>query len=276
MEHDRMVIHIPVLRMLGRDLGGSLNDDIRRTGLGPPPADRPEVTDQDVAHLPEVVQRYLGRMGVIGRPPVATFRAKASGQFRMRRGQRFMPCAICQYDSAAPVTRLFHMRIDLFGLIPMVGSDRYVGGEGRMLGKLLGVVTVADGAGPEFDTGELTTFLNDAVLLAPSMLLGLEVEWTALGDDRFAVALTDSGRTVSAEVSLDAAATPVDFVSTDRWADLPGGLARARWSTPVGGWVRRTDGRLVPTEGKAIWHLPDGDLTYARLRFRPYDIDFDV
>ena len=263
-------------RLLGRDLGGSLAEDIARTGLGPPAADRPPVTAEDLALLPEVVQRYLTRMGTVGHPPVITFRAVVSGRFRMRRGQGFMPCAVEQYDSADPVARLFHMRIDLFGVVPMVGTDRYVGGEGRMLGKLLGLLTVADGSGPEFDISELTTFLNDAVLFAPSMLLGLEVEWKELDDHSFEVALTDSGCTVTAEVFLDDEATPVDFATNDRWADLPEGLTRARWSTPVGGWVRRTDGRLVPTEASAVWHLPDGDLTYAHLRLRPYDIEFDV
>jgi hypothetical protein len=266
----------PLLRFLGRDLGGSLAADVARSELVPPPGDRPPVTEDDLVHLPEIVQRYLTRMGTVGNPPVGSFRAVASGKFRMRRGQRYMPCAIHQYDSADPVTRLFHMRLDLFGLIPMVGSDRYVSGEGRMLGKLLGLLTVADGSGPEFDAGELTTFLNEVILFAPSMLLGLDVAWKELDDHSFEVTLTDSSHTVSAEVVLDDRATPTDFASTDRWADLPDGLVQTRWSTPVGGWVRRTDGRLVPTEGSAVWHLPDGDFTYARLRFRPYDIEFDV
>lgn len=40
-----------------------------------------------------------------------------------------------------------------------------------MRGKLLNVVAVPDGHGPKFDIGELATWLNDAVLVAPSMLL---------------------------------------------------------------------------------------------------------
>jgi hypothetical protein len=270
------VIPTPIRRALGRDLAGALTDDIRHTGLGPPRADRPPVTDDDLAGLPEVVQRYLRRTGAVGLPPVATFRARASGRFRMRRGQRFLPCTIHQYDTARPIARLFHMRIDFLGVVPMVGTDRYEAGTGRMLGKVLGLVTVADGSGAEFDTGELTTFLNDAVLLAPSMLLELDVAWSEVDDHTFEVALTDAGRTVQAQVLLDDDATPVDFSTTDRFADGPEGLIQARWTTPVSGWVRRDDGRLVPTEGSAIWHLPDGDLTYAELRFHPSDIEYDV
>jgi len=40
-----------------------------------------------------------------------------------------------------------------------------------MLVKLFDLFTLADGTGTEYDIGELATYLNDAVLVAPSMLL---------------------------------------------------------------------------------------------------------
>jgi hypothetical protein len=223
-----------------------------------------------------VVQRYFREMGVVGHPPTETLQVRATGRFRLRSWTRAMPCEIHQYDAAHPLTRLFHMRLDLFGVVPMVGADRYVLGRGRMQGKLLGLLTVADGSGPEFDLGELTTFLDDAVLFAPSMLLGLDTTWTELGERRFGVTLTDAGHTVHAEVTVDEAGRPIELSSTDRWADLGRRLVRARWSTPAGGWVRREDGRLVPTRGSAIWHLPEGDHTYAELRVDPNEIHVDV
>jgi hypothetical protein len=49
------------------------------------------------------------------------------------------------------------MRIDFAGVLPMFGVDVYRAGQARMHGKLLGLITVADGSGPEFDLSELTT-----------------------------------------------------------------------------------------------------------------------
>lgn len=66
-------------------------------------------------------------------------------------------------------------------------------GRGRMHGRLLGLVTVADGSGPEYDASELVTLLNDAVIFAPSMLLRLPVSWSAASDRSFDVALADRG-----------------------------------------------------------------------------------
>ena len=130
-----------------------------------------------------------------------------------------------------------------------------------MRGKLLGLVPVADGSGPEFDLGELVTWLNDAIMFAPSMLLGAHARFAATGsDDEFDVTVTDRGRTVTARVYLDTDGAPRDFGTEDRWAALSGGLVRARWTTPVsgcrpgrrttaaGGWCRD----LAPTR----WRVP--------------------
>lgn len=52
-----------------------------------------------------------------------------------------------------------------------MGSDTYLRGRGPDAGKLLNVLTVADGQGPEYDVVELATWLNDAILVAHSLLL---------------------------------------------------------------------------------------------------------
>ncbi len=177
-----------------------------------------------------------------------------------------------QYNSAVEVARLFRMRLVVGRAVPMWGWDTYARGSGRMLGKALGLVTVADGSGPEFDVGELTTWLNDAVLLAPGMLLDPRTTWADAGENCFHVAVADAGRTVSAEVFLDQDDRPRDFRSRDRWADLPGGPVRAMWSTPVDGW-RVVDGRPRMTGGAAVWLLPDGPYRYAELRLVELSLD---
>jgi hypothetical protein len=230
------------------------------------------VTETDLAGLPPVAVRYLRAMGVIGRPRTWSLRAHVTGRFRRRPGQPWMPLDAWQYNSAVEVARLFRMRLMFARVLPMWGWDTYHKGSGRMLGKLFGLVTVADGTGPEFDIGELTTWLNDAVLLAPGMLLGARTAWEAMSDDSFRISVTDAGRTVSADVFVDDQGRPRDFRSEDRWADLPGGRVRAPWSTPVRGWDV-VDGRPRMTGGAAVWHLPDGDYRYAEMTLVDLAVD---
>jgi hypothetical protein len=238
----------------------------------------PVVTEADVAPLPPAVQRYLRFMGVPGRPRDTSFRLQVTGRFRRSHREPWMAAEARQYNSRPDVARVFYLRVRMMG-IPVLGRDTYLAGKGRMLVRPLDLFTVADGRGPEYDLGELVTFLNDAVLLAPSMLLGPGVGFAPVDDGSFDVTLTDRGTTVSARVFLDARGAPVDFSTTDRFGEDPfrpgRPLTRARWTTPVEGW-REEGGRKLPTRGSAVWHFEGGDLSYAELDFPPGALAFNV
>ena len=78
----------------------------------------------------------------------------------------------------------------------------------------------------------------------------------------FDVALTDSGRTVRARrLDRRAGPRPVDFSTTDRYTDLPGGPVRTRWTTPIPEWTT-VAGRPHPGPTGATWRLADGPFTY--------------
>jgi hypothetical protein len=260
-------------------LGGGMYRRFSRrvaaAGLSPGTPDMVPVTEGDLAALPATAQRYLRFMDVVGRPRDWSIQVRLTGRFRLRPGSPWMPLDSWQYDSALAVARLFYMRIRFAGVVPLFGWDTYVGGYGRMHGKLLGLVTVVDGHGDEFDIGELVTYLNDAVLMAPSMLLTPATAWSHVDDSSFDLSLTDSGRTVTARVFLDERAAPCNFSTTDRFASMPGGLIRAEWTTPVNGW-RIVDGRPLPERVSVIWHLPEGPFTYGEFRFAAGGVAYNV
>jgi hypothetical protein len=245
---------------------------VAAAGLPDRPASPHPVTEVDLAALPPVAARYLRAMGVVGRPRTWSLRAHFTGRFRRGPDQPWLPLDAWQYNSGLELARLFRMWLLVARVVPMWGWDTYRAGTGRMLGKALGVVTVADGSGSEFDISELTTWLNDAVSLAPSMLLHPRTAWEAAEEDSFRVSVTDAGRTVSAEVFLDDAGRPRDFRTEDRWADLPGGPVRAAWTTPIAGWTV-VDGLPLPTGGAAVWHLPDGQFRYGEMTLQSLDLD---
>ena len=257
----------PVVEWLGRDLRATALRQAAAAGLPHGTPDESVVTSDDVSGLPAPVRRYLGYLGVEGSPRVWSFAARFRGRFNLR-GRGWMPADAWQYNCSHPVARVFHLRLDLAGILPMVGRDTLLDGEGRMVGRLLGLVPVAQGSGDEFDVGELTTWLNDAIVLAPSMLLTDAVEWAGVDDDTFDVALTHGHHTVSARVTLDERGAPRDFSSRDRWADLPGGLVRAEWTTPFDEWALAA-GRRLPLNGRAVWHLDEGPFPYAEGAFVP-------
>ena len=259
----------------GRGLRRRLRRAVDAAQLPDGPGDPTPVTDDDLAPLPEPARRWMRAAGVLGQPRTWSFRVQFRGEFRLRPDKPWMRCEAWQYTSAIAPARIYVMRIDMNPVLPMFGSDTYLRGRGRMHGKALGLVTVADGAGPEFDIGELSTYLNDAVMLAPSTLLVPAVEWAPVDDRSFDVVMRDHGLTSTARVWLDADDRVVDFRTEDRYADLPGGVVRALWSTPLAPWSDAT-GRTFPTGGRAVWHLDDGELEYAHGAFVPETLVRDI
>ncbi|MGY1808311.1 DUF6544 family protein [Blastococcus sp. SYSU D00669] len=261
--------------VLGVGMERRLRRRVRRLGVRPGPADPTPVTDRDLADLPAPARRWFAASGAVGRPRDVSLLARWTGTFRLRPDGGWLPFEAWQYNTASTIARIWTMRMDVAGVVPMFGVDSYLHGQGRMRGKVLGLVPVADGAGPEFDAGELVTWLDDAVLLAPTMLLARAVRWSPVDDERFDVALTDAGRTVTARVTVDDRDRVADVATEDRWADLPGGPTRARWTTPVRGWTEIGD-RLVPHGGGAVWHLSGGPYEYARATVDPATVRWNV
>lgn len=262
----------------GRQMYRRLSEDVCAAGVGTGDAGVTEpgpVTGQDLAGLPATVQRYLRAMGVVGQPPVWSFQAHITGRFRLRGKGSWMPAEVWQYNSAVEVARLFHMRLDVKGVVPMVGRDTYVGGKGIVHGRLLDLVTVAHSEGPETDLSELSTYLNDAVLMAPSMLLQPNTSFAPVDDRSFDVTLVDSGMTVTARVLLDDDGRPANFTTFDRYADLKEGVVRAEWTTPIDGWQPDGD-RFTFTRGHASWNLPQGPLDYLDFTMSPGSVRYNV
>jgi hypothetical protein len=259
----------------GNQMYRRLSDEVREAGLAVGGADPQPVTEDELAELPATVRRYLRAMGVLNRPRDWSFMAHITGRFRLKGQGSWMPAEVWQYNSALDVARIFHMRIDFAGLVPMVGRDTYLRGKGIMHGKLLGLVTVARSQGPETDLSELATYLNDAVLMAPSMLLRPNTTFAAVDHRSFDVTLLDSDLSVTARVFLAEDGRPVNFSTRDRYADLRGGLVRAEWTTPIDGWVRDGE-RFIFTRGAAIWQLPEGPLHYLDFRMSPGGVRYNL
>lgn len=230
-----------------------------------------------LAPLPLPAQRYLRFMGVLGRPATHSFRAHWGGRFRTGPAKPWMPCEVWQLNIAAPVTRIFHMRVRFAGVVPVYVRDTYVEGCGRMRASILNALDVVDEHDQRVTTGELVTYLNDALLFAPSMLLASDARWSAVDDQSFDVTVEDHGCSVTGRVLTNERGALVDFSTTDRFGNdpaSPADMVRARWTTPVSGW-RVVDGRMLPTHAEAVWHFPGCEFAYAAFDFADGQLELD-
>jgi hypothetical protein len=244
---------------------------------GSPPVEL--ITEAELAALPSAARRMMEfrdlRAGV---PKTWSLQVGWRGHFRLGPDRPWLKVEAVQFNTRQPIARVFHMRARMKSL-PALARHTYLSGRGRMDVKVCNLVPVADGKGPEFDRGELITWVNDCVLFAPSMLLGTATAWSHVDPRTFDMTFTDQGRSVSARVFVDEAGAPMDFQTTDRFVQDPYDpkhpLVRGRWTTPIDGW-RHSHGRPLLVRGRGMWHLPAGEFVYAELEPDPTTVGFDV
>ncbi len=223
------------------------------------------ITEDDLAPLPDPVQRYLRYAGVVGKPQVRCVRVKQSGLMRTAPTQSWMPIQAVQYTTlAGSLSRTWYAEAKKGPLTVMRGHDRYDNGSGHMLIKLFSLFNVADVRGPEIDISALIIFFNDMVMW-PTAFLDKALTWEAIDATSARATLQLFGRRASAVLHFNERAELIDFVSEERYQIVGKDYRRTKWSTPLRNY-REVNGFHIPTEGEAIWRLPEGDFEYIKVK----------
>jgi uncharacterized protein DUF6544 len=233
-----------------------------------------EVGERSVAALPDPVQRYLRAARVVGTPAVGNFRGRMHGRIRGGRNDRWLRFTAEQYNFIHPPARLFYFNASMHG-VPVQGYHRYVDSSATMRVKAAGLVTVVRASGPEMTQSETVTLFNDMCLMAPGALIDPAIIWEHVDAHTSRARFTNSGYTISAELTFDDAGRLTNFVSDDRYQLSRDGKStrRLRWSTPIADY-RDVRGFHLLSEGEGRWRDADGEYPYIQLTID--DIEYNV
>ena len=227
------------------------------------------ITVEMLADLPVPVRRFLIATGVVGTPLVQTVHVKQAGKMRASAKQPWMDLTAEQYYSVCPPGFVWDGTMHL-GPVPLARArDRYVNGQGNMLIRAGGLYPIADATGAEIDQGALMRYLQEMTYWFPAALLGDNVSFEPIDDRSARVTLTDCGQRVSGTLYVDEEGRLTDFVA-QRYRTVEGGYELDAWSCPVTAYGQLA-GLELPVRGKAVWKLPDCDLTYIDLSITALD-----
>ncbi len=235
------------------------------------------ITEADLAPLPEPVQRYLRYTQVLGKPRIKCVKVRQTGLMRTSPTQKWMPVEAVQYSTlTGPLSRTWYARIKIGPLTLLNGFDRYDNGAGRMLIRLLSLFPVVNISGPEIDLSALIIFVNDMVMW-PTAFLSDYIHWEPIDSGSACARVDLNGRQFSAVCVFNDLGEMVDFVTEQRYATFGKEFKQMKWSTPFRRY-REANGLRIPSEGEAIWHMPEGEFPYIQATIGDvlYDsFDFD-
>jgi hypothetical protein len=231
------------------------------------------VTDNDIAHLPNAVRRYVEITGAVGRPRVENFHVTMRGEIRRSTDAAWMPFEADQHSFFGDNARLFLLRASQLG-VPFAAYHRYAESAATMQVRVASLFTIVDARGPEMNQSETVTMFNDMCLLAPATLIDPTIRWKEIDPLTVVATFTNASNTVSALLSFNDAGELVNFHSDDRYLSADGKTySKYRWSTPMRNY-REFDGRRIASHGEASWRLPPSEFVYARIEI--LSIEYNV
>ncbi|MBV5314255.1 MAG: hypothetical protein JZU47_13215 [Prolixibacteraceae bacterium] len=220
------------------------------------------LSKEETAHLPACVQKYLDYTGAIGKSKPQNVCIEFDAEMYRKPGDKPMKSHSVQYNFYGNYSRLFLMKASKMG-IPFRALHLYMNGQASFQVKVAELFKVVDVAGEELTTAETVTLLNDMCIFAPGCLVDKRLTWNEIDSLSTKVTLTNGKYVVSAILYFNESSELINFMSDDRSAlQDDGTVKKFRWTTPVSNY-REFDGRMIPTEGKTIWHYPEGDFTYG-------------
>lgn len=225
------------------------------------------VTEQDIKHLPEPVQKYLRYVGAIGKEKIHSVKLEFTGDFKTDPNNKYEKFISIQYNFFGSPKRFFYMKMPMMG-IPCYGLHVYKEGTASMKINLSSLIEVVDAKGEKMNQGETVTVFNDLCLMAPAALIDADIKWQTI-DKLIVKANYKNGKsTISATLYFNEAGELINFISTDRFLSSDGKTyLNYPWSTPAMNY-KDFNGRKVPAYGETIWQMPEGDFVYGKFNLK--------
>lgn len=239
----------------------------------PAKVEAPVVREEDLAPLPEPVQRYLRVTGSVGKPVARNFRAVHRGRIRATPEDPWMEFTAEQHNFLDEPSRFFLMDARRGGL-PVDVLHVFQGDSATMRVRLLSLFQMVNNAGPEMDQAETVTLFNDLCLFAPSALVDPSIRWEPLDGSSARAWYTVRDHTIGAVLHFNESGELVDFVSHDRLAASSHGktFRSLPWSTPVFDYQDFGE-RRVFSRGEGRWHPPEGEYPYLELELLELELN---
>jgi len=230
------------------------------------------LTEADLADLPAPVQRYLRYAGVIGKPRQHVVRLRQGGSFKTSVNAQWAPLEAEQYYFPQQHRFYWLGSVAMSPLVTARARDMYADGIGNVWVQVARIFTVANGKGPKFNISSLIRYFSEMVWF-PSAFLDPAITWKSVDDSTAIGILKLHGMQTQATLHFNSQHELILFESNDRYATIGDSLVQAPWKTPMRNY-REFHGYRIPTEGEAIYELPQGPFEYARIRI--LDVDYDT
>lgn len=223
------------------------------------------LSPEDIRHLPEPVRKYIAYTGAIGKEKVYNFRVAFGGKMWMNQAGWVKTEVEQRNYYGSHLTRLFYMKLNLLGFLPILGLHSYTDEAARMHIKAAGLFPVVDVKGKEMRISDTVTLFNDMCLMAPGALTDKRIQWETAGENVVKAVFRTDYCTVTSLLYFNDKGELVNFTSDDRYRiENDGSSRKFQWSTPLSDY-KEINGMKLASHIDVVWDLPEGKECYLKV-----------
>lgn len=232
----------------------------------------PLVSENDVSHLPEIVQHWMRNSNVVGKEKAVSVRIDQIGEMRTKPEGKWMPFTAVQYVNAKNPAFVWTTKVDAMPVVTMVGRDKLYNGKGAMLIKLAGLLPVVNERdNTQINQGAMIRFLAE-ISWFPSAALNEYLTWEAIDSTSARATMTINNTSVSGVFTFSNNGDLVSFKA----ARYYGGKSNAKledWTVKMDSY-KVFNGIKIPNKSTVVWELKDGDFKWLVLEI--IDVAYNV
>lgn len=229
------------------------------------------ISEKEFSQLPAIVQKWIRRSGVPGKPDVFFVRLKQTGEMRTEPDGRWMNFSAVQYFDVKNPAFNWSTDVQMMPLVHLAGRDKLKDGQGEMIIKLFSLFNVVDEANNEkINSGTMIRFLGE-ICWFPSAALNEYISWEEIDELSAKATLVMDGENISGIFRFSEEG---DFRSFEAERYYGGGQDAAlhRWMVEAIGY-QTFDGYRIPNKLTVTWKLPEGDFTWLNLEITDLDVN---
>tara|TARA_R110002072_G_scaffold58432_10_gene149042 strand:+ start:720 stop:1832 length:1113 start_codon:yes stop_codon:yes gene_type:complete len=230
------------------------------------------VTEEDLADLPPIIQKWLTNSGVIGKQFTSNVHLTQELQLKLNQEQSEWNYGKAeQYFTVQPPAFNWSITTQMNSILSVTGRDKFENGQGEMTIKLFSLIPVANsGNHKKVNQATLQRYLAELVWF-PSASLSTYIKWDTLDDNSAKATMEYNGTVGSGEFHFDEKGNFKKFI-TMRYQDTSA-IEPTKW-TVVATKIEERIGIKIPTECEASWELENGKWTWLKLKIK--EIQYNV
>ena len=206
--------------------------------------------------LPKPVKKWLNLHDIKKQENI--YWAFITQDIKMRLGEDkpWMKATAKQYVTTKEPGFIWKVLVKMMPGVHISGRDKYIYGQGEMLIKVMSFLKVVDAKGLEMDQGTLLRYLAE-VCWVPTAALCDYITWEGIDDHHAKAIMSYEDITADGIFEFDDQGNMISFEAL-RYGEFDGIYQLKPWRIEMQN-VKDFSGFKLPTEGKVIWKLEDGD-----------------